>query len=143
MSDGDTMRVRRNPDGTVVQLLEDGTAWPLHDPSDWARVDALTEAEVEANALADPDNPPVSAERLERLRLVPQAKAIRQRLNLTQEEFAARFQLRLGTIRDWEQGLKRPDRAAQVLLRVIEKHPEAVLSALAEPVDDVETRRAG
>jgi len=53
-----------------------------------------------------------------------------QRLNLTQEEFAARFHLPLGTVRDWEQGAHRPDKAAQVLLTVIARDPEAVARAL-------------
>ena len=55
---------------------------------------------------------------------------LRKRLNLTQEEFAARFHLPLGTERDWEQGAHRPDKAAQVLLRVIAKDPDAVARAL-------------
>jgi putative transcriptional regulator len=51
-------------------------------------------------------------------------------MNLTQEEFAARFGLPLGTVRDWEQGAHRPDRAAQVLLTVIANNPDAVIQAL-------------
>ncbi len=58
------------------------------------------------------------------------ARQIRTRLDLTQEEFAERFFLPLGTIRDWEQGKKRPDSAARVLLRVIERNPEAVIEAM-------------
>jgi putative transcriptional regulator len=53
-------------------------------------------------------------------------------MNLTQQEFAARFGLPLGTVRDWEQGTHRPDRAAQVLLAVIAKDPDAVIRALEE-----------
>ena len=41
-------------------------------------------------------------------------------------EFAGRFHLPLGTIRDWEQGAHRPDKAAQVLVTVIAREPEAV-----------------
>jgi transcriptional regulator with XRE-family HTH domain len=52
---------------------------------------------------------------------VPTVRALRQKLNLTQEEFAKRFHLPLGTVRDWEQGAHRPDKAAQVLLTVIAK----------------------
>jgi putative transcriptional regulator len=53
-------------------------------------------------------------------------------MNLTQEEFASRFGLPLGTVRDWEQGAHRPDRAAQVLLTVIANNPDAVIRALEE-----------
>jgi putative transcriptional regulator len=49
---------------------------------------------------------------------------------MTQEEFAARFRLPLGTIRDCEQGARRPDKPAQVLLTVIAKDPDAVVRAL-------------
>jgi putative transcriptional regulator len=49
---------------------------------------------------------------------------------MTQEEFATRFHLPLGTVRDWEQGAHRPDKAGQVLLTVIAKDPDAVARAL-------------
>ncbi len=64
---------------------------------------------------------------------------MRKKLNLTQEEFAARFHLPLGTVRDWEQGAHRPDQAARVLLTVIEKDPDGVVRALERvaPRDDV------
>lgn len=130
MNENDMIRARRLPDGTLVQVLEDGSTRPLENHTDWARVDAMTDEEVEANALSDPDNPPLTAEQLARLKPVPNPKQIRQRLHLTQEQFAARFHLRVGTVRDWEQGTKEPDSAAKVLLRVIDKNPEAVISAL-------------
>ena len=60
-------------------------------------------------------------------------RTLRAKLNLTQEEFAARFHLPLGTIRDWEQGAHRPDKAAQVLLTVIARDPDAVARTLESP----------
>ena len=66
----------------------------------------------------------------QRARRTPTVRALRNKLNLTQEEFAARFHLPLGTIRDWEQGAHRPDQAARVLLTVIENDPDGVLRAL-------------
>ena len=54
-------------------------------------------------------------------------KAIRVKLGLTQPEFATRFGLSVGTVRDWEQHRAAPDRPAQMLLRVIEAAPEVVL----------------
>jgi len=66
------------------------------------------------------------------MRRVPNAREIRCRLKLTQEQFAARFEIPLGTLRDWEQGASYPDRAAETLLRVIDKDPEAVVNALAK-----------
>ena len=62
----------------------------------------MTEEELEANALSDPDNPPISDEELARFRRVPNLRSIRDGLQLTQEEFADQFQLPVGTIRDWD-----------------------------------------
>lgn len=59
-------------------------------------------------------------------------KAIRAKLGLSQVAFAGRFGLPVGNIRDWEQGRSRPDQSSRVLLRVIERSPEAVSEALRE-----------
>lgn len=58
-------------------------------------------------------------------------RTIRQRLDLTQAEFAIRFGLELDTVQNWEQGRYSPDPAATVLLKVIEQNPGAVDAALA------------
>jgi putative transcriptional regulator len=58
-------------------------------------------------------------------------QALRARLKLTQEEFAARFGIQLGTLRHWERGDRRPRGTALVLLHVIDRAPRAVLRALA------------
>ena len=94
--------------------------------TDWARLDAMTEEEAHQNALNDPDNPPLSDERLARMRRVPNPREIREQMGLTQREFAKQFQIALGTLRDWEQGARRPDSAARAYLRVIEEAPDAV-----------------
>ncbi len=130
MSESDIVRVRSLRDGTVVQVLPDGSTVPIEDKTDWARLEAMTEEEIEANALADPDNPPLTDEELARMRRVPHPKRIREKLKLTQEEFSDRFEVPLGTLRDWEQGVSKPDRAARTLLRVIEQDPEGVVRAL-------------
>lgn len=62
---------------------------------------------------------------------VVDVKAIRGRLGFTQAAFAARFGFSSGAVRDWEQGRRRPEASARVLLTVIEKEPEAVMRALA------------
>ena len=59
-------------------------------------------------------------------------RAIRVRLGLTRPAFAQRFGLALAAVRDWEQGLRRPDPAARVLLMVIARNPETVAQAVAE-----------
>lgn len=57
--------------------------------------------------------------------------AVRKRLKLSRQKFADRFGLDVRAIQDWEQGRRVPDRAARVLLTVIEQNPEAVERALA------------
>mgnify|MGYP003347424926 CR=1 FL=1 len=59
-----------------------------------------------------------------RMRPVPRAKTLRRALGLTQDEFAARFQIPIGTLRDWEQGRFAPPGGVLCLLRLIIKHPE-------------------
>ena len=54
----------------------------------------------------------------------------RNPVDLLAEEFAARFQIPLGTLRDWEQGAAEPDQAARAYLKVIARDPEAVSRAL-------------
>jgi putative transcriptional regulator len=97
---------------------------------DWSRFDALTDAEVHAAALADPDAQPLTEESLTRMRRVPRAKTLRRALGLTQEEFAARYHIPIGTLRDWEQGRSEPDQPARAYLKVIARDPEGVRRAL-------------
>src|ERR1700680_274158 len=101
--------------------------------TDWHAFDAMSEAERHRAAVSDPDAQPATEAQLARARRVPTVRALRKKLNLTQEEFAARFHLPLGTVRDWEQGAHRPDRAAQVLLTIIARDPDAVARALESP----------
>jgi putative transcriptional regulator len=64
---------------------------------------------------------------------VPEAvdvKSIRRRWGLTQADFAARFGFSVGNVRDWEQGRKQPEPTSRVLLKVIDREPEAVGRAL-------------
>ncbi len=55
---------------------------------------------------------------------------LRQRLSLTQEQFAARFGFSVATLRHWERGDRSPSGASLVLLNVIDRNPTAVLQAL-------------
>ena len=102
--------------------------------TDWTRVEAMTGEEVVRNALADPDNPPLTDARLSRMRRGPNPQEIRQQLGLTQREFATQFQIALGTLRDWEQGARRPDSATKAYLRVIAASPDTVRQVLETKV---------
>ena len=59
-------------------------------------------------------------------------RAIRDRMGLTRPAFAQKFGLAVAALRDWEQGLRRPDPAARVLLMVIARNPDAVAQVVAE-----------
>lgn len=57
-------------------------------------------------------------------------RTLRNKLGLTQKQFAKLFGVSLATLRNWEQGRRRPEGPAMVLLNVIKREPEAVLRAL-------------
>lgn len=110
--------IRRRPDGTEEKIA---VPPPLAPTSDEA---------VMAAALRDPDAQPLTDADLARMKRVPRTKTLRRALGLTQEEFAARYHIPLGTLRDWEQGRCEPDQPARAYLTVIAHDPEGVQRAL-------------
>lgn len=125
-------RARLLDDGTVVQVMEDGTTRAFDESkTDWSRVDAMSEDEVDRNAFGDPDSAPETNEELAAAWGAVYVQRTRSSLGLTQAEFSATFRIPLGTLRDWERGASVPDTSARTLLRVIAREPEAVLRALA------------
>jgi putative transcriptional regulator len=99
---------------------------------DWTLADAMTDEEIHAAAISDPDAQPLTQEDFERMKRTPQVRVIRRALGLSQEEFATRFRIPIGTLRDWEQGRKDPDTAARAYLRVIGYNPAVVTEALLQ-----------
>jgi putative transcriptional regulator len=122
-----TIFARTRADGTVVQVLEDGSEQPFPQ----APMRSMTEEEVHEAAMKDPDARPMTDAEWQAARKVPRAKTLRRALGLTQEEFAARFQIPIGTLRDWEQGRAEPDQPARAYLKVIAADAQAVQRALA------------
>jgi putative transcriptional regulator len=57
-------------------------------------------------------------------------RSVRQKLGLSQSQFATRFGFTPATVKNWEQGRTQPDGPARILLAVISHHPEAVEDAL-------------
>ncbi len=110
--------------------MSDGNIMTKTGKHDWSRFDALTAAELHAAALKDPDAQPLTEARLARMKPTPRAKIIRRALGLTQEEFAGRYHIPVGTLRDWEQGRAEPDQPARAYLTVIARDPEGVRRAL-------------
>jgi putative transcriptional regulator len=93
----------------------------------------ITQKQIEAAARADQDNRPLNPADLGRMKRTPQVKIIRRALGISQEDFAARYNIPIGTLRDWEQGRVVPDQAARAYLTVIAREPDAVRRALNSP----------
>ena len=91
---------------------------------------AMTQQQVAAAARADKDNRPLTPADFARMKRTPQVRIIRRALGLSQDEFAARYHIPIGTLRDWEQGRATPDQAARAYLTVIARDPETVQKAL-------------
>lgn len=132
-NEDNTVRINRLSDGTLVQELPDGTEIPyVPTPSNWARFDAMTDEDAEYNALMDPDFEPFLTDTdREIIKTLPDPKLIRKKLKLTQAEFASRYAIPLGTLRDWERRARFPDAAARAYLRVISQDPKMVAKLLA------------
>lgn len=60
----------------------------------------------------------------------PDAKQIRDKLGLSQEKFSKMLGISSATLRNWEQGRRKPEGAARILLFVASMHPEAVLDTV-------------
>jgi putative transcriptional regulator len=121
-----TTIAKMRPDGSVVVVMADGSERPISTTP----MRPMTPEEVEEAARADPDARPMTAEQLAKTRRIPRIKTLRRALGLTQEEFAARYKIPLGTLRDWEQGRSEPDQPARAYLTVIAHDPEGVRRAL-------------
>lgn len=114
-------------DGKIVEVLDNGSEKPFPDNT---HVRKMTEEEIETAANSDPDAMPLTEKDFVRMTHTSRAKIIRRALRLTQEEFALRYCIPLGTLRDWEQGRSEPDQTASTYLKVIAAVPEAVQHAL-------------
>jgi putative transcriptional regulator len=105
---------------------------PISTGTDWAAVDAMSEDEVRAAALADPDALPLTDADFRRMTKLVNVKKLRERLGQTQEAFAVTYRIPIGTLRDWEQRRKHPDAPARAYLTVIARNPAAIAALLHE-----------
>ena len=92
----------------------------------------MSEEDLEWAALGDPDAQPLSDQKLARGFRPKALTALRNRLGLTQAEFARQFMLNLRTLQDWEQGRREPEDIVRTYLCVIERNPGAVRAALED-----------
>ncbi len=120
------INAKMRSDGSLVRVLPDGSEQPLPIPPSRP----MTDAEIEAAALTDPDAQPMTADQLANAKPVARVKTLRRALSMTQEEFAERFHLSLATVRDWEQGRTQPDQAASTYLEVIARNPKMIMQTL-------------
>ena len=119
-----TARIRS--DGKVVRVSRRGKELPFPQ----APIREMSDEQVKDAAVADPDARPMTAEELRAARKIPKVKTLRRALGLTQEEFALRYQIPLGTLRDWEQGRSEPDQPARAYLKLIACDPQHVYRLL-------------
>ncbi len=114
-------------DGLLVEILADGSERPFPDKP----MRPMTREAISSASAADPDARPLTPEQLQGVHRIPRTKTLRRALGLTQEEFAARYHIPIGTLRDWEQGRSEPDQPARAYLAVIAGDPEGVSRTLA------------
>jgi putative transcriptional regulator len=117
-----TIYSRTEPDGRLMQLTEAG--W-VEKPRG-----KLGPNFPEGEPVYDPENPPLTPERLAKMRRISKAKFVRRKLGLSQQEFADLYQIPVGTLRDWEQHRTEPDATAKAYLKVIAADPEGVATKL-------------
>jgi putative transcriptional regulator len=103
----------------------------MRDPIDLTILQAMSDEDVEAAALSDPDAQPLTEEALARALLGPHPRLVRTRLRLSQEEFAQRFQIPLDVLRGWEARKSDPDAVARAYMKAILADPEGVAKAVA------------
>ena len=60
----------------------------------------------------------------------PEIKTVREKLNVSQNEFALMIGVSVRTLQNWEQGRRKPEGPAKALLRIASRNPSAVLDAL-------------
>src|SRR5690348_16722704 len=113
--------MKSDPGRVNLQRLQAATA---ADIAKWKREDGIDDASLGPARLMRAQ-PPAGA--------TTDVRLLRERLGLSQEEFAERFQISLRTIQEWEQHRRSPEGPALTLLRVIERDPKAVERALAPP----------
>ena len=104
--------------------------------TNWKKVKSLSEKEIISAAKSDPDAKLLTRLQLKKFKRVTppktiDVKAIREKLHVSQNEFASYFGVSVRTIQEWEQHRRTPTAIARNFLKVIEKAPKAVLKALS------------
>ena len=96
---------------------------------DRARLDATTEEDIRQHMIEDGEDPDEEP----RFEAPVRAQDVRRKLGLSQTQFARLLQIPVATLRNWEQNRFLMEPAAQTLLKLIDREPEAALRALNDP----------
>jgi len=102
---------------------------------DWRRLDAMTDEEIIAAALKDPDNPPLTDEQLAQFRRPALSMKVRHKLHMGRETFSAAYGIPLETLKAWERHEVEPTEVEMVYLRLIEREPEMAKAPAAMPAN--------
>ena len=97
---------------------------------EFARLVAMTDEEAIANALDDPDNPPLSEERLRRMVLGRKIRRLRERLGMSQAEFSKAYRISPARLKAAEQARHDVDPILVNYITVIADSPERVLEVI-------------
>lgn len=92
----------------------------------------MTDDEITAAAMSDPDAQPSTDEQLSRMRRAGLAGVIRRRLRLSHDEFEARYHILAETLVAWERGQAAPDAAMLAYLILIDADPDGVAATLTK-----------
>lgn len=114
----------------IVRFTLDPDAPPALTDTERARLDVVTENDVETSALSDPDNPPLTDDELGRMATARLVRRARQKTGLSQPKFASTYHFSIGRLRDLEQGRSQPDSAVLAYLALIEQDPDRVRDQL-------------
>ena len=107
----------------MLETLSDAAREALA-ATDWARLDAMSDADIAAQIAANPDAAADMAPEID-------VRAIRRKAGMTQTQFAQAFEFSVRTLQEWERGAKRPSGPAKTLLRAIRADPAGLKRALA------------
>jgi putative transcriptional regulator len=117
----------------LVRFKYDRSRPPQLTEAEAARLDAMTDREIDEAAESDPDNPPLNDAELARLESAAAVRRVRAAAGLSQSAFAAAYRINVARLRDLEQGRTQADTALLAYLKVIAREPDAVRRALGAP----------
>ena len=130
---------RGENEGGLIRLTEEeAREWAKLTPEQEAALDAMTDEDIARQIAENPDAAPdlTDPEVATHFRPIPDpdVRLIRAELDMTQVQFAHALDVPIATIRDWEQGRRRPSGPAPTLLRLLERDPTTMARLLRESV---------